>query len=555
MFGLMEITAQLDETTKLAIIPTVVLPFTIVGMILTSIATWIAAIFGVELKAEGPKRLFEVLMKPKIIILSLVGNAVIYGGIKGGQYIQNGPYPLWWVRYQNSTPQPSLDFAGGAPKNAGNQNLAKNTFAQNAMNSNISNKAEEFSGSHSEAKPNHSGSKKMSSIFDPRLTEIQVLWENKLEGATFGSPLIDGHSLYTGDYAGHLLELDLNTGKTTRRFHIGKPVMATPLIWQQKIFVGEGEHLTHDARLYAFDLKTGTFTKAFATRGHIERAAIISEPSTEEKVQLKQQKLAPLPLQKQTGDNPQDSNQIKVPSHNRALLIFPAGKDGLYAIDARTMEKVWQAPLGHVDASAVADSDRVFVGTGLEMGFNATPTKIFALDIHTGKILWEKTLATSVWGVPVIWNDVVCFSVGDVYNNTHYGQLACYDKATGKEYFAFNTTGALISQGILRGDQLIIADFHGTIYQFDLKNKTLDWTLLVPVKDFNYASAVIDSKERLILPGSEGLYVYSLSSQKLLKIWKPQDGWQGSYSNVALHKDLWILSDATGKVRALKPLE
>lgn len=484
MFGLMEITAQLDEATKLAIIPTVVLPFTIVGMILTSVATWVAAFFGVELKAEGPKRLFEVLMKPKIIIFSLLANFLFYGGYKGYLHVSHGPYPLWWIQYQNSKPQPAK------------QNLTVTTTGTTAI-----------------------GDKTATAPTATKISSIDVVWESKLQGMVFGAPVIHGSSLFTGEYGGRLVEMNPEDGKILRHFQIGKPVMASPLILNDKVYVGEGEHLTHDARIYSFDLKTGTFAKAFATKGHIERAAVTAN------------------------------------DHGKTLMLIPAGKDGLYAIIPDTMEKVWQAEVGHVDTYPTADSEQVYVGSGLEQGYAETPTKVSALDIRTGKMTWEKALPTSVWGAPILWNDIVCFGVGDVYNNTHYGQLSCYYKKTGKEYFSYNTTGSLISEFTLIGDQLVVADFHGTVYQFNLKTKSLDWTIAVPVRNHSYAAVVVDAQDRIILPGIEGLYVYSRADQKLLFTWKPKEKWKGTYANVTLYKDLWILTEANGTVRALKPLE
>lgn len=476
MFGLMEITGQFDEATKLAIIPTVVLPFTIIGMILTSVATWIAAFFGVELKAEGPKRLFEVLMKPKVLLLALVSNLVVYGGIKGGRYLYEGPYPLWWVQVQNSSPQAS---------------------------------SRDYSNSQSTipSRSENSSAKSMT---------LNVVWELPLKSAIFGSPLVSGDSLFAGLDQGRLVEVDLPSGKLLRHFEIGKPVMASPVIWNNQIFVGEGIHLTHHARLYSFDLKSGAFLGAFQTEGHIERAAVLAK------------------------------------AQEQSILLFPAGKDGIYAINPKTLEKIWQASIGHVDAFPAADSERVYGGTGLEAGFEETPIKVFALDIHSGKTIWEKAMPTSVWGVPVTWENIVCFPVGDVYKNTHYGQLACYQKDSGQEYFAFNTTGALISQPLVKGDHLIISDVFGKIYQFDLRNRRLDWELQVPTKGMSYASVVIDDQDRMILPGAEGLYIYSRTQKTLLSLWKPAEKWTGAFTNVVHYKNFWILADRSGVLRALQ---
>lgn len=476
MFGLMELTAQLDESTRLAIIPTVVLPFTILGMILTSVATYVAAFFGVELKAEGPKRLFEVLMKPKVLLWALVSNVVIYGLIQLGQYIYNGPYPLWWIHMQN-TPAESTQKDYSALE----QGPAIVTSPGNSA-----------------------------------IQSVKVVWENKTNEIHFGALVVHGTSVFAGEESGGLSEYDLKDGQRLRRFEIGKPVMASPLILEQNIYVGEGIHTTHSARIYSFDLLSGTFAGSFATHGHIERAAV------------------PTKIQEQS------------------ILLVPAGKDGLYAVDAKTMKQVWQAPVGHIDSSPLTDGEFVFVGTGLEQGFEETPTKIFALNVKTGSIVWEKSIPTSTWGVPVLWQEYVCFPMGDVYKNTRYGQLACYHRQSGNFYAAFNTTGALVGKPVITGAHLLIADFYGTIYQYNLKTKELEWTVQVPTKGINYSSVFIDEKDRVILPGAEGLYFYDREDQKELFVWKPSTKWRGAFTNVVQANGLLILSDRTGTLRALK---
>lgn len=414
-------------------------------------------------------------MKPKVLLFALISNVLVYGAIQGAEYIYNGAYPLWWVHWQNNPAQASnLSYPGSEQARATQPSISSQ--AQN-------------------------------------LVEV---WKVKTSSLIFGTPLISGDSLFAGEDAGRLSEYDASTGKLLRRFEIGKPVMASPIIWNQKLFVGEGIHTTHHARLYSFDLKTGSLFNTFTTQGHIERAATYAK------------------------------------SNDQHLLLVPAGKDGLYAINPETMQKVWQTPLGHIDSFPIADSERVYVGTGLEMGFEETPTKVAALNIHTGQIIWERALPTSVWGVPALWNNVVCFPVGDVYKNTHYGQITCYERETGQEYFAFNTRGALLSEATIRGDHLLIADFHGNIYQFNLKEKTLEWTLSVPSKKINYASVVVDAQDRVILPGLEGLYVYSRATQKLLFQWKPDEPWKGAFSNIVIYKDLWILPESNGTLRALR---
>ena len=63
------------------ILPTVMIPLTLVSVGISVVATFIAALFGIELKMEGPKKLLEVLLKPKILVSALALNSLIFGGM------------------------------------------------------------------------------------------------------------------------------------------------------------------------------------------------------------------------------------------------------------------------------------------------------------------------------------------------------------------------------------------------------------------------------------------------------------------------------------------
>lgn len=484
MFGLMELTVQLDESAKLAIIPTFVIPFTILVMILTSLATWIAALFGLKLKAEGPKRLFEVLMKPKILLLAIASNALFYGVYQSGRYLTNSSMPLWLIELRN---------------NAAGKQDRKSTIYADFISEKVS-----------------FGERNLFEL--PRaIKNIEVVWQHDLKYPVFGGMVASGDSLFMGNDGGMLVELDANTGKMLREIWIGQPVMTMPIVIEGHIYFGEGVHDTHHARYYNFDLASGKMNSTLATKGHIERKAAVAEINA------------------------------------KPVLLVPAGSDGVYAVEAATMVKLWQANIGHVDSSPVSDGERVFVGTGLDKGFDQTGTKAVAIDLKTGLTLWQKNLATSAWGIPILWKDLVCFSVGDVYQNTEYGQLACYNRATGNEELSINTGGALISQPVIVGDRLVVSDLHGVIYQLNLTEKKIDWRIKVPSKGFNYASVYVDSEDRIFFPASDGLYIYSRKNQEQLHHWKPES-WKKPFTNITVYKDLWILSDGKGLTRALRPV-
>ena len=98
-----------QSNVHLLIIPTILIPLTIIGVGISVVATFIAGLFGIKLKTEGPKRLLELLLKPKFIISALVMNGVIWGGIVAYQYVDNMPVFLRNIHKRN--PATALEVA------------------------------------------------------------------------------------------------------------------------------------------------------------------------------------------------------------------------------------------------------------------------------------------------------------------------------------------------------------------------------------------------------------------------------------------------------------
>ena len=73
------------------IVPTVLIPLTMISVVISVVATFIAGLFGIKLKAEGPKRMLELLLKPKIIITAILCNGLFIGSVWLYQYIDNAP--------------------------------------------------------------------------------------------------------------------------------------------------------------------------------------------------------------------------------------------------------------------------------------------------------------------------------------------------------------------------------------------------------------------------------------------------------------------------------
>ena len=479
MFGLTELTVLSEENLSLAIIPTVVLPFAVLGMILTSLATWIAAFFGMELKTEGPKRLLEVILKPKVIIASLLLNALVYSAVIGYRKIRNSSWPNTLIQIRNA-------FVVGSAL--------------------------------SYATPSNSSEAAEADWNKGRISNAKLIWKSKIKGAVFSSPVVTEKSLFIGTRRGFLYELDKENGKILRQFAFGQPVMSKPIIFNNHIYFGEGVHETYNAKLISINLIDGQFKGSLSTEGHIERGPIFAKYK------------------------------------ERSFILVPAGKDGIYAIDPTSMEMLWHQKIGHIDGIPFVVENRIYIGTGMEEGDPQTWTKIYSLDLETGKIIHEKEIATSAFGQPFQWKNNICFNIGDVYRSVNYGQIACYDKINFHEVSAVNVGGAIITNAVIDNNFVVVTDIRGGLYKIDLEKSRILHKSLMPIHKYNFSSVEKISKDEIVLTGKEGLYVYSIQDLSLKYVWKVSyENWSGAFDTISQANGLWYWADKEGNVFALEP--
>ncbi len=244
--GWMETMEELAQSNiHLLIIPTILIPLTIIGVGISVVATFVAGLFGIKLKSEGPKRLLELLLKPKFLLSALIFNGIIWGGIVAYQYVDDMPVFLTNIHKRNPGISSNLDNYTNVPE-----------------------------------RPNRFKSEKIASSFGSFVPANSV----KLEGGIFRAPAISGTSLFVGTTKGWVYELERESLKELRKFYVGTFVTPAPLIWNNHMVVGEGVHATHHARMYFYSLKTGKLAKHFETKGHTEGQATFASFENQERL-------------------------------------------------------------------------------------------------------------------------------------------------------------------------------------------------------------------------------------------------------------------------------
>ncbi len=476
---------------SLAIIPTVLIPLTGLTVIITSLASIIAGWFGIKLKAEGPKQLLEVLLKKRVLVSALVLNFLIIGLYKTYTYAKNLPSPLLFINYHSQ-----------------HEAISSNTIYENS-----------YGRIHSYVSP-----------FDLNLRssanyELKEAWNQKLESGSVRSGAISGDSIFYGSEDRHINELALDTGKIKRRFYIGTSVTTRPIVYNSHLFAGEGNHETHHARIYSFDLKSGKFIGAFQTKGHTEGQPLIETYK------------------------------------NETLLFLVAGKDGLYAISPDTLKEKWHVQDGHVDATVSIEDGIVYTGTGREKGNNLDRVYGVAYDFSTGKIKWKTELPISNWMHPIIGSKNVCYALGEIYFPSTIGLLYCIDKKSGIADFSIPFNAPLIGKSLILKDQdnemAIVSSYTGEVCAVDLIKKIKRWCNKTGNKKTSYAlsSADYDPKRNLIWYASldNGLFAFDVNSGAMRTHWLPTQStykfWNKTLASVTIKEDSLYVTDIKGIVR------
>jgi outer membrane protein assembly factor BamB len=219
--GLMEILELLNSTPEgvhVGIIPTVLLPFALLSTIISVVATFIANLFGVKLRAEGPKKLLEILLKPRILISAFILNGFLYGGMQAYSYLRNGPVPEF---YQNLK----------------NKNILQGVQADQS---------------------------------DPSLHWKQSI----VDDGFFADAIVVDNELFAGSKKGHLYVFNLKTGLLTHKVYIGKFIAPRLTFFKGHIYFGEGLHQSHHMQIYKLDIKTKKIVGRFKTKGHTEAMVV-----------------------------------------------------------------------------------------------------------------------------------------------------------------------------------------------------------------------------------------------------------------------------------------
>jgi outer membrane protein assembly factor BamB len=480
----------LIQTTTSAIpsiVPLVLIPLTGVTVLITSAAAIIAGWFGIKLKTEGPKQFLEVLLRKRVLVTMLIVNFVGIATYKTMYYVKTLP------AFLSTVVKESDKNAIISTENYPDQLLRIHSYRALKLSANIN--------------------------------SLILEKEIKLSAGAFRSGVISGNSIFYGSDDGNIYEIDKHNLEIKRKFFIGTEVTTRPIIYNKRIYSGEGVHNTHHARIYSFSLESGKFLNAFETKGHTEGQPVLGN------------------------------------DQGKDILFITAGADGIYAIDPLKMTEIWHQNDGHLDATVSIEGSIVYTGTGIEKGSLSDRRYAVAYDFHTGEKKWKKELPMSNWMHPVITEHYVCFTLGEIYFPSLTGLLHCLDKKDGSPKFSIPFDGPIASKALYIKENIdeyiFFGDMKGEVCGVNINSREKKWCYKTGRSDTksSFTSFDYDQSRGIIwYPSSDnGLFAIDPKLGKPLLQWTPENSqWGANYASVTIDGDYIYHMDISGKLRKFK---
>ncbi len=284
-----------------------------------------------------------------------------------------------------------------------------------------------------------------------------VAWELKGAGGGFGTPTIDGDTVYVGSSDGNLYAVAIPTGKARWIYPAKEDVSTRPALagglvlvasLQDTIFAVDartGAWKWHHRREQKADSLTIFGAAAVAVGGGAAFAAYSDgfvaslDPATG--ASRWERRVAPTGTHLDVDSIALDGDRLYAAAYSGAVL----------ALDARTGKDLW--------SFAAPAASRVAVGAGFV--FAVTPTSVFVLAPTSGGVLWTAPLEGSPGAAPVLAGKWLLVPSGA-------GGLRWLEAATGRSLRHFDPgTGVLAAPGV-GGGRVYVLSNGGDLLALDL---------------------------------------------------------------------------------------
>jgi serine/threonine protein kinase/outer membrane protein assembly factor BamB len=256
------------------------------------------------------------------------------------------------------------------------------------------------------------------SVYAIELQTGKLKWRHTIGAPLLASPTLIGDKLFIADSAGKMQAINAESHETLWQREINSPVVSTPAYFKDILFVP-----TEGGRMVALDIASGSTRWEFKAE-----SAIVSSP------------------------------------HRHAeLVLFGTRNGAFHAISAETGRAIWKFHAGEpIVASPAASVDSVYFGT--QSG------TFFALEADTGGLIWEYPTDRAIISKALIAFTAVIFC-------SHDRWLYCCEKYDGGLKWKASVRGKAIANLVVHKETVLVATQEGWLQAFHTRTGNLVWQI------------------------------------------------------------------------------
>ena len=286
------------------------------------------------------------------------------------------------------------------------------------------------------------------------LANGEEIWRIDLETGFVVSPAYRDGLLFVGDYDGTLHALDATSGQEKWHYATEMEIDGDPNFFEDKVLF-----TSQNGNLYCVRFDDGSLVWKYETGDQLQCGPTLAGNKTflggcdsnlhVINVNSGQRVGELLPIESPTGSTPSVlGNQVFVPTY--------AGEIFCYRLPDFELQWRFKDP-------QLADEfkNSVAVAEGLAVAASRNK-RVFAIDVETGKEVWQQTLRKRCDASPIIAGQQVVVAAAD-------GRISTFDLKTGKPGWMFEVKPSFLGAPAVANGRLVLANDRGTIFCFGRK--------------------------------------------------------------------------------------
>lgn len=272
-------------------------------------------------------------------------------------------------------------------------------------------------------------------------------WEFSTESVFSASPSIIDNVVYVGDEDGVLYALETQTGKKRWVFSCDDKIISGVNSYKQQLIFGSYDHhlycLSKDGKLL---WKLETDAPVHGTPCVVGENAIIA--GCDGLIRF-----IDITSGKEKGNVDGKSYFAAAPTFRDGKVAIGSLNGDYYCIDYAQMKAMWsiekKAGKGECYASALIDNNTVI--------FASKKRRLFAVDLQSGKDVWEYKTRSRIETSPIIVGEKIVFA-------EFSGKIHFLNRKDGKHMWTFETGSRIYASPAISQGHLVIGCDDGTVY-------------------------------------------------------------------------------------------